>query len=322
MTSSNRVLTLAAHCVRARRRINQAILQTPCLKSRIDLPENTSVYLKTENLQHTGSFKLRGAMSKLTTLPTDTPVITASSGNHGIACSRAAMTTGHTLTVVLPENVAKAKLSAIKSYGTQTILHPGDSGLAEQHARSLAADGDYVYVSPYNDALVMAGQGTIGLELLEQLPQIDNVFVSMGGGGLISGIGSVLKVFSPDTQIIGVSTINSAALAASIEQGRIVETAHLQTLADGCAGGVDDDALTLPVATEVIDKVSYCNEAEIANALRALAWTDNLIVEGAAALALAGFLSDEDAYVGQTNVIVLCGANYDKTVIQPIIGSN
>ena len=322
MTPSKSVLTLAAQCVSAQRRINQTILQTPCLKSRTNLPENTHLYLKAENLQHTGSFKLRGAMSKLTTLPSDMPVITASSGNHGIACSHAAMTTGHNLTVVLPENVAKSKLSTIKSYGTQTILHPGDSGLAEQHARSLAAKGDYVYVSPYNDSMIMAGQGTIGLELLEQLPQIDNVFVSMGGGGLISGIGSVLKAFSPDTQIIGVSATNSAALAASIEQGHIVETAHLQTLADGCAGGVDEDALTLPLATEVIDRVIHCSENEIADALRVLAWTDNLIVEGAAALALAGYQADKENCSGQTNVIVLCGANFDKKVIEPIIAVN
>ena len=319
MTSSKNVLTLAANAVCAHRRISQSILKTPCLKSRTDVAEGTCLYLKMENLQHTGSFKLRGAMSKLTTLPTDMPVITASSGNHGIACSHAAMTTGHNLTVVLPENVAKAKLAAIESYGTKTILHPGDSGLAEQHARALAANGDYVYVSPYNDEMVMAGQGTIGLELLEQLPQIDNVFVSMGGGGLISGIGSVIKAFSPNTKIIGVSATNSAALAASIEKGQVVETAHLQTLADGVAGGVDDDALTLPLATEVIDRVIHCNENEIADALRALAWTDNLIVEGAAALALAGYQADMQSCMGETSVIVLCGANFDQKVIQPII---
>ena len=321
MGPSKRVLTLAAQCVTAQRRIKDAILPTPCIKSRADLPENTSLYLKTENLQYTGSFKLRGAMSKLTTLATDTPVITASSGNHGIACSHAAMTTGHNLTVVLPENVTRTKLSAIQRYGTQTILHPGDSGQAEQHAQSLAANGEYVYVSPYNDPMVMAGQGSIALELLEQLQQIDNVFVSMGGGGLISGIGSVLKAFSPGINIIGVSATNSAALAASIEKGHVVETTHLQTLADGCAGGVDDNALTLPIATEVIDRVIYCSEDQIANALRTIAWTDNMIVEGAAALALAGYLADIDAYIGQASVIVLCGANYDQKVIQPIIGS-
>lgn len=319
MTPSTQILTLAASSVAARRRIKDAVLQTPCLQSRAEVPDGTALYLKAENFQRTGSFKLRGAMSKLTSLPTDMPVITASSGNHGIACSHAAMTKGHRLTVVLPENVAMAKLAKIQSYGTTTILNPGDSGMAEQHAQALAAKGDYVYVSPYNDLAVMAGQGTIGLELLEQLPSIDNVFISMGGGGLISGVGSVIKAFSTDTKIIGVSANHSAALAASIEAGRIVETQHLDTLADGCAGGVDNDALTLPLSTEVIDRVIHCSEDQIAQALHRLAWVDTMIVEGAAALAMAGYLSDTDAFAGQTNIILLCGANFDMTKLQPIL---
>lgn len=319
-TPSEQVLRLAAQSVVARNRIGQALVQTPCLQSRELVPSGTQVYFKTENFQHTGSFKLRGAMSKLSGLPTDMPVITASSGNHGIACSHAAMTTGHNLTVVLPENVAKAKLAKIESYGTRTILHPGDSGMAEVHAQSLAATGDYVYVSPYNDLDVMAGQGTIGLELLDQLPKIDNVFISMGGGGLISGIGSVLRAFSPGTKVIGISATHSAALAASMAAGHIVETDHLDTLADGCAGGVDEDALTLPIATEVVDRVIHCSEAQIADALRQLAWTDTMVVEGAAALALAGYLSDAEAFAGQCNVILLCGGNFDVAKVQAVIG--
>ena len=319
MNASEPVLALAARSVVARKRIGNAIFQTPCIASRFETAKDTGLFLKADNLQYTGSFKLRGAMSKLTTLPTDVPVITASSGNHGIACSHAAMTTGHNLTVVLPENVAKAKLAKIQSYGTRTILNPGDSGMAEQCAQALAARGDYVYVSPYNDPMIMAGQGTIGLELLDQLPRIDNVFISMGGGGLISGVGSVLKAFSPQTRIIGISAANSAALAASMEAGRIVETQHLDTLADGCAGGVDEGSLTLPISQEVIDRVIICSEEEIARALCRLAWTDKMIVEGAAALALAGYLSDEAAFAGQTNVVLLCGANFDRSVIQPLL---
>jgi threonine dehydratase len=286
-----------------------------CIESRT----TKRLFFKTENFQHTGSFKLRGAMSKLTSLASDMPVITASSGNHGIACSHAAMTTGHKLTVVLPENVAKLKLEKIQSYGTKTILNPGDSGMAEQKAQDLAAHGNYVYVSPYNDPLVMSGQGTIGLELLEQLPDIDNVFISMGGGGLISGIGSAIKVASPDTKIIGVSAINSAALAASIRAGKVVETEHLDTLADGCAGGVDNDSITLSIASEVVDKMVDCSEAEIERALRFIAWKENMIVEGAAGLALAGYLADEAEFEGEINVVLLCGANFDQAKIEAVL---
>ncbi|MEO1159522.1 MAG: pyridoxal-phosphate dependent enzyme [Pseudomonadota bacterium] len=318
-TASNAVLASAARSVSVRCRIAEHVVNTPLLRSCAVLPDNTELYFKTENFQTTGSFKLRGATAKLTSLPLDRPLITASSGNHGIACSHAARITGHKLTVVLPETVAPAKLAKIKGFGTAVILHGAESGLAETHAQALAASGDYVYVSPYNDAEVIAGQGSIGLELLEQLAHIDNVFIAMGGGGLISGIGSVLKAFHPGCRIIGVSASNSAALAASIAAGHVVETEHLDTLADGIAGGVDEDAITLELATEVIDRVVHCDEEEIVAALRALAWTEKQIVEGAAGLALAGYLADQQEYAGQVNVVLLCGANFDKAALMEAI---
>ena len=314
-TVSPAVQQVAADARAAHDRIAAQLTRTPCLASK----QTDGLYFKTENFQQTGSFKLRGALSKLTSLATDTEVITASSGNHGIACSHAARATGHRLTVVLPENVAAAKLDKIRSYGTRVVLEPGDSGKAEQRARALAAETGCVYVSPYNDAMVMAGQGTIGIELLEQLPAIDNLFISLGGGGLVSGVGSVIKQASPATRVIGVSAVNSAALEASIEAGRIVETEHLETLADGCAGGVDDDALTLPIASEVIDELVHCDEDAIADALYALAWQETMLVEGAAALTYAGYLAGADRYAGQTSVVLLCGANFDRAVVQPII---
>lgn len=305
---------LAEQVHAAHKRIAGKIAKTPCLPSR----EISGLHLKAENFQHTGSFKLRGATSKLTMLDRTTPVITASSGNHGIACSHAAQQTGHELTVVLPENVAKSKLAKIRSYGTKTILHPGDSGMAEQEARRLATEG-YEYVSPYNDPLVMAGQGTAGLEMLEQVDKIDNIFISMGGGGLISGIAAVVKSASPGTKIIGVSATNSAALAASIKAGHTVQTEHLETLADGCAGGIDDGAITLPLATELIDDLVYCSEAQIEQALRHMAWSENMLVEGAAAMAVVPLLDDKSPYAGQSNIVVLCGGNFDTERLRPII---
>ena len=315
MAVSKLISSLANDCIEARNRVSADIIKTPLIPSKLELSEKTQVFYKSENFQITGSFKVRGALSKLSKLPTVSPVITASSGNHGIACSYAAKTTGHKLTVVLPENVSRAKLSKIESFGTKTILNPGDSGLAERKARELASSGNYTYVSPYNDNLIMAGQGTIALEILEQQPEVDNIFVSMGGGGLISGIGSVIKSFSASAKIIGVSAINSAALAASISAGNIVETEHLETLADGCAGGVDEDSLTLPIATEVIDKIIHCSEVEILESLQILAWKEKVLVEGSAALALAGYIQKKKEYEGKKNVILLCGANFDKDLI-------
>ena len=315
MALSEAVLKIAQDSAAAHKRIASHLLQTMCLPSRT----TTGLFFKTENFQYTGSFKLRGALSKMTILPRDTPVITASSGNHGIACSHAAKTTGHSLTVVLPETVAKAKLEKIQSYGTKTILHPGDAGLAEQYAQALAKKGDCVYVSPYNDSAVIAGQGTLGIEVAEQLPEIDNIFVSMGGGGLISGIGSTLKAAAPHAKVFGVSAQNSAAFAASIRAGRVVETGHLLTLADGCAGAVDADAITLPIASEIVDGLIDCSEDQIAEALRLLAWNEHVIVEGSAGLAYAGYLAHASNFKDQNNVVLLCGGNFDKATIQSVL---
>ncbi len=319
MKPSEAILTVAANAVATHRRIASAIIETPCIPSKAKTSVGSGLVFKCENFQKTGSFKLRGAVSKLSSLSRETPLVTASSGNHGIACAHAARMTGHSLSVVLPEAVSKAKLASIEHCGATTILHPGDSGLAERHARTLATNDGFEYVSPYNDEAVMAGQGTIALELLGQLPRIDRVYVSMGGGGLISGIGSVLKAFSPGIEVVGVSAANSAALAASLEAGRVIDIDHLPTLADGCAGGMDHDALTFPIASEVIDRVVVCSEAQIEDALRHLAWTENMLVEGAAALALAAYFAEPTASPDHVSVVVLCGGNFDRSTIHPIL---
>jgi threonine dehydratase len=317
---NNNIFETAARSVQARQRIRNYIYQTPLLPSRqISRDNGSSVFFKAENFQLTGSFKIRGAASKMTSLGIDRGVITASSGNHGIASAQAAALIGQKLTVVLPETVANTKLERIRSFNVDVILHGEESGLAELHAQKEAAARDLVYVSPYNDPEIIAGQGTIGLEILEQADTIDNVFIAMGGGGLISGIGSVLKSFSPRTRIYGVSAQNSAALAASMTAGRVVETQHLDTLADGVAGGVDEDSITLPLSISVIDEVLTCTEGEISAALKELAFKENQLVEGAAALALAGFAKVAERCRGQNNVIVLCGANFDRDKILAVV---
>ncbi|KAK3192183.1 hypothetical protein K4F52_001813 [Lecanicillium sp. MT-2017a] len=312
------VLATAANAVQARKRIQQHIYQTPLLPSRVHSGANagdTRLLFKAENFQLTGSFKIRGAMSKMSAHSSDGALITASSGNHGIGAAVAAKSLSKKLTVVLPETVVPAKLEKIRSQGVEVILHGAETGLAEQHAQKLAATEGYAYVSPYNDAHIVAGQGTIALELLEQCAQIDNVFIAMGGGGLISGIGSVLKAFSPQTKIYGVSAKNSMALAESMKAGRVVETEHLNTLAEAVAGGMDEDSITLPLAMAVVDEVIVCTEEDMVESLKVMAFKENMLVEGAAALALAGFDKVKDKVAGQTSVVVLCGGNYDQGVL-------
>ena len=319
MTASSAILEQAALSVAAHRRIKRWLTLTPCIPSRLSFDDDTGLVFKAENFQKTGSFKFRGAMSKLTSLSTDVPAITASSGNHGLALATAARMTGHDLTVVLPETVAREKLSMIKALGIETILHSNDSGLAEQHAQKLAKQQGKIYCSPYNDPQVIAGQGTIALELLEQLPCLDVVYVSIGGGGLISGIGAVLKAFSPTTRLVGVSAINSMAMAASIRAGRNVEVIHTDTMADGCAGGVDDGSITLPLGCEVIDELIDCTEEQIADGIRHMAWTEKMLVEGSAGLAQAAWQADASNCKGKVSAVILCGANFDRERIASVI---
>lgn len=312
----------AAASVQARRRIRPHIYQTPLIPARkTGLDRGSKVLFKAENFQLTGSFKLRGAMSKLSALPSGGKLITASSGNHGIGASLAAQTLAKDLTVVLPETVLPAKLEKIRAHGAEVLFHGAETGLAEQHAQKLAASGEYTYISPYNDPDIVAGQGTIGLELLEQCDQVDNIFIALGGGGLVSGIGSVLKSFSPKTKIYGVAAVNSKALAESIAVGHVVETEHLPTLAEAVSGGMDQDSITLPLASAVIDHVVECTEEEIAASMRTLALDENMLVEGAAALALAGFACVAEDLAGQTTVVLLCGANFDPDVMRKLLYS-
>lgn len=311
------VLEQAALAVKARQRIRDYVYETPLLPARSD----ASLFFKAENFQHTGSFKFRGATSKMTAIGKGQGLITASSGNHGIASAKAAALTGNKLTVVLPKTVTSAKLERIEAYGVEILLEGDESGEAEAHAQAAATRRGLAYVSPYNDPDIIAGQGTIGLELLEQHERIDTVFIAMGGGGLISGIASVLKSFSPETRIVGVSAENSSALAAAMKAGRVVEVEHHPTLADGVAGGMDTDSMTLPLAIATIDDVIHCSEEEIASALKDLALKENLIVEGAAALAYAGYMKAAPRARDAAHVVVLCGANVDPRKILALAGN-
>lgn len=309
----------------ARKRIGNRICNTPVIRSKL---YGEDLYYKADNFQHTGSFKIRGAISKLTKLlesheAEDLKLITASSGNHGIGASAAATELGLTMTVVLPTNVAKMKLARIKANGATALLEGEEAGASEDHAKDRAKRDGYVYVSPYNDPDIIAGQGTIGLELLEAFgdQKIDNVFISVGGGGLISGIGAAIKNTSPDTKIWGVSATNSAAFDAALKEGRVIETEHLPTLADAVAGGVDTHTITLGIAQQVVDESLLCSEEDIEDCFRKLALEEGMVVEGAAALALAGYGQVRDQVKGQTSVVLLCGSNIDSEQARRLIAN-
>ena len=304
----------------------EKISNSPLIKSNI---YGTDLFFKAENFQFSGSFKIRGAFSKLTQLEKEgvlknAKLITASSGNHGLACSYAARELGGDLTVVLPETVAIVKLEKIRSYGITVILEGQESGEAETYAQKLAKEEGYLYVSPYNDLDIIAGQGTIGLELIEALGQngIDNVFVSMGGGGLISGISAVLKAVNPNIKVWGVSAENSCTLGDSLRLGKIVDTKHLPTLADGVSGGIDSDTVTFEICKSTVDELLWCDEKEITSSFLKFAFDEHQIIEGSAALALAGYEKVSEQLKGQTSVVIACGANVDQSLVQKLLSQN
>jgi threonine dehydratase len=305
----------------ARARIAPHIRLTPVELSR-DLTGPGNVWLKLENQQLTGSFKLRGATNKILSL-SDTErsrgVVAASSGNHGAAVACAATAADCPALIFVPENVAPGKLATIRSWGVEARLHGDDCVLAELAARRHAEAEGMTYISPYNDATVVAGQGTLGAELAEQLPPLDAVFIALGGGGLISGVGGYLKTRYPDLEVVACSPEHSPVMHASLAAGRIVEMESLPTLSDGTAGGVEPDAITFELCRRLVDESLLVSEQQISGAMRWIVEHHHTLVEGAAAVAVAAYLDHRQRYSGKNVAIVLCGANIDAATLRSIL---
>lgn len=286
---------------------------------------DANVYVKLENLQHTGSFKLRGALNKVLSLSETERaqgIITASTGNHGAAVSYALQQVGAAGTVFVPENAAPTKVDNIGRWGGTVRFYGDDGEVAERQARQVAAAQGQVYISPYNDWQVAAGQGTIGLELCQQMEPIDAVFVALGGGGLISGIGGAVKERYPQAQIIACSPENSQVMMQSLQAGEILERPSLPTLSDGTAGGVEAGSITFELCQQFIDQMVTVTEAEIAAELKTFMSTHHQMIEGAAAVALASYVKLKEQFVGQNVAIVICGGNISLDVLTQVLNSN
>ena len=281
-----------------------------------------AVYLKQENLQHTGSFKLRGAFNKLLSLAPDARaggVVTASSGNHGAAVAHALRTLGAPGVIFVPEHAAAVKVDAIRRLGAEVRFHGEDSVDTELYARAHAERSGQAYISPYNDRAIVAGQGTAGVEIAAELPHVDTVYVTVGGGGLISGVAAALKAARPTVRVVGCLPANSPVMYESVRAGRIVEMPSLPTLSDGSAGGIERDAITFDLCRALVDDWVLVSEEEIAAAMRLVMETQHLLIEGAAGAAVAGYLKDAQRGRGQTVAIVLCGGNIDLGTLKRIL---
>ena len=270
------------------------------------------VLLKCEHLQPTGSFKVRGSANKIRVLDEAARragVITASTGNHGLGVARAGALAGVAVTVYVATGTMPRKIAAIRALGAEVITLEGPPIEAELEARRQGQLQGKTYISPYNDLDVVAGQGTIGVELARQAPQLAAVFVSVGGGGLISGIGTALKELSPGTRIVGVWPENSPCMLEALRAGAIVDTVEYPTLSDATAGAVEAGSVTFPICGRVIDERMTVTESEIGAAMRAVAEADRWIIEGAAGVAVAGLLKSAPAYRGRQVAAVICGRN-------------
>ncbi|HEV3198373.1 MAG TPA: threonine/serine dehydratase [Bryobacteraceae bacterium] len=304
-------------------RIRPWVRETPLETSaELGAGENVSVFLKLEHLQRTGSFKFRGATNKIALL---TPgqaaagVIAASNGNHGLGVAAAAEMRGIPAEVYVSSQVSPAKARRIERHGAR-IRSVGDDPLAaEVAARRAAGQAGKVFISPYNDADVIAGQGTIAVELERQLPRIDAVFVTVGGGGLIGGIGAWLKAASPATEVVGCWPENSPVLYECLRAGSIVDVAERPTLSESTSGGLEPGSVTLDVCRNAIDRSVMVSEDEILSAMRLVLETEHWVVEGAAGVAVAAFRKEAHRYAGQNVVIVLCGRNLSPGVLKRLM---
>lgn len=292
---------------------------------------SAKVAIKAEHQQKTGSFKFRGALNKtlqLTDLDKTTGIIAASSGNHGIATAAAASIRGIPCKVYLPSKASPAKVSAIKAFGAEIVaIDSADSGEAEIAARSVAEKTSAIYVSPYNDCDVIAGQGTIGFELLRDLSsaglhQVDAVVVAVGGGGLISGIATWLKAESPSTLVIGASPAHDQAMVASIQAGKIYTPNAQPTFSDGTAGGIEPEAITFEMCQMLVDRWMSISEVEIASAVAAMIDYHHQLVEGAAGVAIAGAKRFAEANPGSSVVAISCGANVSSSTLRNMLEIN
>jgi threonine dehydratase len=309
----------------ARERIRGALRPTPCPASDY-FTEKTgcqAIWFKMENLQHTGAFKERGALNKLLTLSAEERargVIAASAGNHAQGLAYHARKLGVKATIVMPERTPLIKVTRTRDdYGAQVVLKGANFDEAYEEAVRIQQEHNLVFVHPFNDPHVIAGQGTIGLELMEQTPFVDMVVVPIGGGGLISGIACALKETNPRIQVVGVQTAALPSMKASLEAGHVVELPAGATIADGISVRRPGE-LTYAMVRKYVDEVVTVDDEEIANAILMLLEQEKSVVEGAGAVGVAALINGHLPQANDKKVVVLLGGgNIDMNFISRII---
>jgi threonine dehydratase len=281
-----------------------------------------AVHPKFEVFQRTGSFKIRGATNRIATLTEDEQaagVVTASAGNHAQGVALAATRAGVDSVVVMPEHAPIAKVKATRSYGAEVVLHGADYSEAQARAHDIESDEGRTYVHAFDDPAVMAGQGTIGLEILDDCPDVETVVVPIGGGGLIAGIATAIKEKSPAVRVIGVQAEGASSVAQSLEKGEIRELDSVDTIADGIATRRIGEQ-TFPIIEEGVDEVVTVSDPEIAVAITALLERSKTLIEGGGAVTMAAILAEAFGYEADEAIVpVLSGGNIDLNMLRTVI---
>jgi threonine dehydratase len=320
-TASNLCIQLA-EIEAARERLRGAIYESPCAHSQmLSTLTGQQVYLKLENLQMTGSFKERGALNRIAMLTPEQAargVIAASAGNHAQGVAYHATKRGIRALIVMPLTTPLVKVTATRNFGAEVLLHGANYDEAFVEAMRLCEQQQLTFIHPFDDAGVMAGQGTIGLELLQQIPQLEAVVVPIGGGGLIAGIACALKESRPSIRVVGVQTARLPSMAAALEAHHPITVDPATTIADGIAVRRAGD-LTLPMVERYVDEIVTVEEDEIASAILMLLEREKTLAEGAGAAALAALLQHKTSLQGAHTAVLVCGGNIDVTLLSRII---
>ena len=309
----------------ARERIAGAVYYSPCQHS-IPLSEITGmeIFCKLDNLQRTGSFKERGARNALSQLPPDQQkrgVVAASAGNHAQALAYQGKLLGIPATVVMPKFAPLVKVSNCQKLGATVVLHGRDFGEAKAHAHEIAKEKELAYIDGYDDPAIIAGQGTMGVEIVEQVPDLDAMIVPVGGAGLIAGVSLAVKALRPNAKIVAVEAENVASFSAALEAGKPTQITMHPTLADGLAIP-QVGANAFKIARPLIDQTVTVAEEQIAVAILRLVELEKSVVEGAAATPLAACMSGKlKELAGKRVVLLLCGGNIDPNVLSRVIES-
>ena len=314
-----------ATILEARSRIRKFVVKSP-LKPSFELGRRTAaqVFLKLENMQATGSFKIRGAANAILKLSEEggaAGVVAASSGNHGRAVAYVAQQLGIASTICMTNLVPEDKIRGIREFGADIVVHGDDQNQAVKMALRIAEERDFKLIPPFDDALIISGQGTIGLEILEQMPNIEALVVPVSGGGLMSGIATAARAIRPNIEIIGVTTRYDAAIYESIRAGRVTMVGERPSIADALPGPIPlDNRYTFRICRDLVDEIVPVADEAIAHAMRFAIDYEKVVLEGAGAIGIAYILENSSKWRGRKVAVVCSGNNVSRERLESIFG--